>query len=35
MSIKIVVVDDHGIVRDGLRLLIEQQNDMEMIEFSR
>ncbi len=32
MSIKIVVVDDHGIVRDGLRLLIEQQNDMEMID---
>ena len=32
MSIKIVVVDDHGIVRDGLRLLMEQQDDMEVID---
>jgi len=32
MSIKIVVVDDHGIVRDGLCLLIEQQDDMEVID---
>lgn len=32
MSIKIVVVDDHGIMREGLRLLIEQQEDMEVID---
>ena len=32
MSIKIVVVDDHGIVRDGLCLLIEQQDDMKVID---
>ena len=32
MSIKIVVVDDHGIVRDGLHLLIEQQDDMEDVD---
>jgi len=32
MSIKIVVVDDHGIVRDGLHLLIEQQEDMEVVD---
>lgn len=32
MSIRILIVDDHGIVRDGLRLLIEQQDDMEVIE---
>ncbi len=32
MSIKIVIVDDHGIVRDGLHLLIEQQDDMEVVD---
>ncbi len=32
MIIKIVVVDDHGIVREGLRLLCEQQDDVEMID---
>ena len=32
MSIKIVVVDDHGIMREGLHLLIEQQEDMEVID---
>ena len=32
MSIKIVVADNHGIMREGLRLLIEQQDDMEMID---
>jgi len=32
MSIKIVVVDDHGIVREGLHLLIEQQEDMEVFD---
>ncbi len=31
MSIKIMVVDDHGIMRAGLELLIEQQDDMEII----
>lgn len=30
MSIKILVVDDHGIMREGLRLLIGQQEDMEI-----
>lgn len=30
MSIKIVIVDDHGIVREGLGLLFEQQDDMEV-----
>ena len=31
MSIKIVLADDHEIIRDGLRLLIENQSDMELI----
>ncbi len=31
MNIKILVVDDHGILREGLCLLIGQQEDMEMI----
>ena len=31
MSIKILVVDDHGIMREGLRLLIGQQEDMETV----
>ena len=31
MSTKILIVDDHGMVREGLRLLFEQQNDMEVI----
>lgn len=31
MSIRILIADDHGIVREGLRLLIEQQDDMEVI----
>lgn len=31
MSTKILIVDDHGIVREGLRLLIEQHEDMEVI----
>ena len=30
--IKIVVVDDHGILREGLHLLIEQQDDMQMVD---
>lgn len=31
MSIKILLVDDHQIVRDGLRSLIERQADMEVV----
>ncbi len=31
MSTKILIVDDHGMVREGLRLLFEQQDDMEVI----
>jgi DNA-binding NarL/FixJ family response regulator len=31
LSTKILIVDDHGIVREGLRLLIEQHEDMEVI----
>ena len=31
MSIRILVADDHKIVRDGLRILLEQQEDMEVV----
>jgi len=31
MSIKIVIVDDHGIMREGLKLLLEKHDDMEII----
>lgn len=31
MSIKIVIADDHGIVRDGLRFLLGKQQDMEIV----
>ena len=31
MSIKVLLVDDHAILRDGLRLLIESQPDMEVV----
>ena len=31
MSIKIIIADDHAIMRRGLRLLIEKQSDMEVI----
>jgi len=31
MSIKVLLVDDHAILRDGLRLLIESQLDMEVV----
>ena len=31
MSTKIVIVDDHGIVREGLRLLLGEQGDMEVV----
>jgi two-component system, NarL family, response regulator NreC len=31
MSIRIVIVDDHAVVRSGLRLLLEGQDDMEVV----
>ncbi|GAH12468.1 unnamed protein product, partial [marine sediment metagenome] len=31
MSIKVLLVDDHAILRDGLRLLIESQLDMKVV----
>jgi len=31
MTIKIMLVDDHKIIRDGLRALIEKQRDMEVV----
>ncbi len=31
MNIKILLVDDHEIVRHGLRCLIEEQPDMEVV----
>ncbi|MDD5679063.1 MAG: response regulator transcription factor [Kiritimatiellae bacterium] len=31
MAIKIMLVDDHKIIRDGLRSLIEKQRDMEVV----
>ena len=31
MSIRIVVADDHGILRQGITALIEKQNDMEVV----
>jgi DNA-binding NarL/FixJ family response regulator len=31
MSTKIMIVDDHGVVRDGLQLLLEQDEDMEIV----
>ncbi len=31
MSIRIVLADDHAIVRDGLRSLLQQQTDMEIV----
>jgi DNA-binding NarL/FixJ family response regulator len=32
MSIRILIADDHGIVREGLQLLIEQEDDMEVVD---
>jgi DNA-binding NarL/FixJ family response regulator len=29
--IRVLIADDHGIVRSGLRMLIERQNDMEVV----
>jgi len=31
MSIKIVIADDHGLMREGLRLLIDKEDDMEVV----
>ena len=31
MSTRILIADDHGIVRGGLRLLLERQPDMEVV----
>lgn len=31
MTTKILLADDHGIIREGLRLLLDQQKDMEVI----
>lgn len=31
MSIAVFIADDHAVVRDGLRLLIETQNDMKVV----
>ena len=31
MSISILIAEDHAIVREGLRLLIEKQPDMEIV----
>jgi two-component system, NarL family, response regulator NreC len=31
MSIRIVIVDDHAVVRSGLRLLLDGQDDMEVV----
>lgn len=31
MGIRIILVDDHGIIRQGLRSLLESQQDMEVI----
>jgi DNA-binding NarL/FixJ family response regulator len=29
--IRVLIADDHGIVRSGLRMLIERQSDMEVV----
>ena len=29
--IRVVIADDHGIVRSGLKLLIDRQRDMEVV----
>ena len=31
MSMRILIADDHGIVRSGLRLLLDRQPDMEVV----
>ena len=30
MSIRVLLADDHGVVRKGLRFLLERQPDMEL-----
>jgi DNA-binding NarL/FixJ family response regulator len=35
MSMRILIADDHGIVRSGLRLLLERQPDMEVVAEAR
>jgi DNA-binding NarL/FixJ family response regulator len=32
MSISVIIIDDHAVVRDGLRLLIETQSDMKVVD---
>ena len=31
MSLKVLIADDHGIIRQGLRSLLEKQEDMEVV----
>ena len=31
MSIRVLLADDHGVVRKGLRFLLERQPDMEIV----
>ena len=35
MAVRILIADDHGIVRSGLRLLLERQPDMEVVAEAR
>ena len=32
MSTRILIADDHGVVRGGLRLLLDRQPDMEVVD---
>ena len=32
MTIRVLIVDDHGVVAEGLRFVIEAQPDMEVID---
>ena len=31
MSVRVLLADDHGVVRKGLRFLLERQPDMEIV----
>ena len=31
MSVRVLIVDDHAVVRTGLRLLLEKQDDMDAV----
>ena len=31
MSVKILIADDHAIVRDGLRMILESQRDLDVV----